>query len=236
MQGTRLFLFILVSFAIVTSCSSEEERCHCLDEGACPLGEFCYLDTCTCYPIFCTTDEDCPDGSCCEEYGCSEYACGVDCTRDDECSDMGPCMECRDRRCASFACDSDADCPETPSGPRMCGDYDDELGCRYCVTIHCGPGADEDCRDPTFPLYVECIYPEQAFCINGMCTCRPPCGGTCPDGQYCCRQTQTCDPIPEPCSEVECPPGEQVNPDPGGTLNEETCQVEGADCSCVPGP
>jgi hypothetical protein len=46
--------------------------------------------------------------------------------------------------------------------------------------------------------------------------------------------SQTCDPIPTACFGVECPDCEEVNPDPGGTLNEDTCQIDGADCTCQP--
>lgn len=243
----RFQAFILMPFVLLvcTGCCEPDCEGKCCGDDGCggtctnSCQEYFECHDCQCVTVDpCIYDEHCREGECCLDHQCvdeSECQC-QECNRDEQCADLGPCMECKDSCCTSFACESDADCPGTNDGPRMCCDYDDELGCRYCVTIHCWPGADEDCRDPTFPLYVECIYPEQAFCINGLCTCRTPCGGTCPDGQYCCRQTQTCDPIPDPCWDVECPPGERVNPEPGGTLNEETCQIEGADCSCVPGP
>jgi hypothetical protein len=139
-------------------------------------------------------------------------------------------MGCRDLRCTSFACESDEDC-YLEEACRVCGDYDPEIGCRRC--LFAGPCDMSACTDPNNPNYIDCGE-EEIKCINCQCQCRPPCGGSCPDGQYCCRQSQTCDPIPTACYGVECPPGEQVNPDPGGTLNDETCQIEGADCSCVP--
>jgi hypothetical protein len=133
-------------------------------------------------------------------------------------------------------CTSDADCPPVNEKPRYCPNPEDvqEGECRTCKYIRCKD--DEDCQDPDFPLYVECTPPDKAKCINGECQCRPPCGGSCPDGEYCCQQTQTCDPIPVACADVVCPPCEEVNPDPGGTLNEVTCEIEGADCSCQPLP
>ena len=230
-QITLLTLFLLQ----LQYCSHDNDySCECFDDLDCPPGYFCYEETCACYAKSCFEDEDCPQGTCCDGYQCSEYACGVDCERDDECADIGPCMECINHLCTSYACYSDADCPDIGDGPRYCGEFDDLLGCMQCEYLRCE--VDNRCDDPTFPLYVECEVEQKTRCIHGQCMCRPPCGASCPDGQYCCRVTQTCDPIPEPCWVVECPPGEQVNPDPGGTLNEDTCQVEGADCSCVVGP
>lgn len=195
------------AFAFFSACSSQEQsNCDCKVDEDCEPGFLCDTELCECY----------------RDYNC---------TRDEQCSDLGPCMECRNFFCTSYACESDEDC-ESVDGYMYCDYYDSEIGCRRCV--YGGPCDISACRDPNNPLYVECSDEETLKCINNACICRPPCGGSCPDGQYCCRQTQTCDPIPNPCWEVECPPGEQVNPDPGGTLDEEICRIEGADCSCKP--
>jgi hypothetical protein len=180
-------------------------------------------------PCFCSTDSDCQEGHICNDCYCYP---DESCARDEDCL-WGTCLECVDHHCVSFACESDEEC-YTEDANRWCGDYDSEIGCRRCEYDGCI--TDEICKDPGYPLYIECQDDERPKCFTGVCQCRPPCGGSCPDGQYCCQQTQTCDPIPDPCQGVECPPGEKVNPDPGGTLNEEICKVEGADCSCVPGP
>ena len=218
-------------------CPPEWGECETNDD--CNPGVECE-DGCCGGEVECLEDKHCTNGEMCcvdKEYQCmTQDECDecVECSRDSQCEHLGVCMMCENRCCVSFACESDADCPPVDDLPRYCGDFDDEVGCRRCEYVRCE--IDADCEDPTFPLYVECTPPEKAKCLNGMCECRPPCGGSCPDGQYCCRRTQTCDPIPTPCYGVECPDCEEVNPDPGGTLNEDTCQFEGSDCSCLPLP
>lgn len=191
----------------------------------------------------CVVDADCGEGECCRNEKCTkdcdlpDGGCPTqECVRDSQCIEIDPCSECIENCCVNMECASDADCPPVNEKPRYCPDPS-ALGadeCRTCKYVRCE--SDADCEDPGFPLYIPCSGDDKAKCINGECQCRPPCGGACPDGQYCCRQTQTCDPIPTPCYGVECPDCEQVNPDPGGTLNEETCQIDGADCSCIPLP
>jgi hypothetical protein len=200
----------------------------------------CDCDNTTVRP--CVNDDDCRAGECCRDSKCTTD-CGTDggcqtqeCVRDSECIEIDPCSECIDNCCKNMECASDDDCPPVNDKPRYCPNLEDlkEGECRTCKYIRCED--DEDCQDPTFPIYEPCTGDETAKCINGECVCVPPCGGSCPDGTYCCQKTQTCDPLPTPCYGVECPPCEQVNPEPGGTLNEETCEIEGADCSCIPLP
>lgn len=216
------------------------------DLGPCETDEDCSdglpcVDGCCGGPVECNVDDDCSGGKqCCPDNTCQdtcEEICPTkECVRDEDCADVDICMECVDRCCRSFACESDADCPPEGGFERFCPEEPDpDLGCRVCEYVRCE--TDEDCSDPAHPLYIESC-PEGLFprCNNGICECAHPCGGECPDGQYCCLATRRCEPIPDPCAGVECEPCYQVNPEPGGTLDEEACEVVGADCSCVPLP
>ena len=199
------FLAVLLVFSSVTiyTCKEGESICEC------------------------QYDEDCEEGFRCDSEKCKCYR-DNSCTRDEHCADLGPCMECRDFRCTSFACESDEECFLEESC-RYCGEYDSDIGCRRCE--YAGPCDTSACEDPDSPLYCE---EGRIVCYGCQCQCRPHCGGSCPDGQYCCRVTQTCDPLPLACpGDADCPAGMQVNPNPGGTLNEETCEIEDADCRCV---
>jgi hypothetical protein len=142
-------------------------------------------------------------------------------------------MECNETCCESFACQSDADCPPDGDFQRYCPpEPDPELGCRVCEYVRCDP--DADCSDPSHPLYIDsCPAGLAPACTNGLCECGNVCGGECPDGQFCCVVTGTCDPFPDPCPNQTCPDCQAPNPNPGGTLNETTCQWEGADCTCM---
>lgn len=197
---------------------------------------------CTCDPETeecCSEDADCPDGFHCKDAcRCVEDVVECEtqtCSTNADCDEVGDCMGCVDGCCANIECSSDEDCPPEDDLLRYCPDEPDpDTGCRVCLYVRCE--TDEQCADPEFPLYPDCQGDSFPRCSRGSCICDVPCGGECPGEQYCCRATNTCEPIPDPCADVECPACEQVNPEPGGTLNEETCAVEGADCSCVPLP
>ena len=80
----------------------------------------------------CVNDDDCKAGECCRDDKCTkerEYDGGCppthECSRDDECESLGePCMECKDNCCQSFACESDADCPEGRGSEAIELDFD----------------------------------------------------------------------------------------------------------------
>ncbi len=189
---------------------------------------------CECDPYECCDEEgNCADGFMCEG-GCCVEACDA-CIVALDCAEFGDCLTCTDGCCVSGECSTDEDCPPENDKPRYCPDLPDpQTGCKVCLFVRCE--TDEQCDDPTFPLYVVCEGEEYPACVLGDCECVEPCRGTCPDGTYCCKDTMTCDPIPVPCEGVECPECEQVNPEPGGVLNDETCVIDDADCSCVPLP
>lgn len=199
------------------------------------------LTPCTCDPASeacCKVDGDCEAGFVCEDKcRCIEdTTCATqECSVGDDCLSLGACFGCEDGCCTDLQCDSDADCPPDGVNPRYCPDLaDPETGCRICKYVRCT--IDEECADPTFPLYQQCPAGQFPRCSLGTCICDRPCGGECLDGAYCCEATNTCDPLLVPCAGIECPDCEQVNPEPGGTLNNATCQWDGADCSCVPLP
>ena len=209
---------------------------------ACDCDDTTVNNDCTCDPdteSCCKADSDCDDGYHCEDKcRCVEngQTCYThECTVGDDCSDLGSCFSCTDGCCVDMECESDDDCPPENDLQRYCPDEPDpETGCRVCLYVRCE--TDEECEDPNFPLYQECQADQYPRCSRGTCICDQPCGGECPGETFCCKSSNTCDPLPNPCEGVECPECEQVNPEPDGTLNDETCVVDGADCSCVPLP
>ncbi len=187
-----------------------------------------------------TEATDCPGaGECCGTDGECTTDCGAacenECGRDSDCAELGDCMECVDKCCVSFACTEDADCPPDGDLPRFCGEFDAEIGCASCEYVRCE--TDAECVDPDFELFVVCE--EDGYlprCSNGQCVCGHPCGAPCQDPLYCCQSSRTCEPVPVACQDESCPSCEQPNPNPGGILNEQTCQLDGVDCTCEPMP
>jgi len=179
------------------------------------------------WPAGCDGEERSLDGGEVEQ----DAGCEQTCLVAEDC--QGDCLKCVDGCCQSYACESDDDC--SPEACMLClQSFED--GCHVCMFVRCGN--DDLCRDPASPFYIECqdgFFPVMRGCPC-YCKCEYPCFGECPEGTYCCLATNTCDPVPEPCPDTTCPEGEQVNPEPGGNLNEETCEVEGADCYCTPLP
>ncbi len=241
-------LFLLGATLSFSDCDCDNPTLHgicppgleCQDSSTCSGGATC-IDKC-CGGLVECYDPDYPckgQGECCKDGKCTTE-CGPACTtktceRNADCADQGVCMECKDSCCRSFACTSDSDCPPDGTQPRFCTpDPDPDLGCRVCDYVRCE--SDAQCQDSGFPLYQECAGDTFGCCKLGECKCCAPCGGTCPDGKYCCRQDQLCRDIPVACEGVTCPACEQVNPDPGGSVSEQSCAIEGADCSCLPLP
>ncbi len=206
---------------------------------ACDCGDNKVKPTCECDPeteACCKADSDCEDGFVCEDQcRCVEdTTCGTQtCTVGDDCADLGACYGCEDGCCVDLECATDADCPPEGDLQRFCPEEPDpDTGCRVCNYVRCE--TDAECEDPEFPLYVPCTGDTYPRCVRGTCECAQPCGGDCPGETYCCKATNTCDPLPDPCAGIDCPDCEQVNPEPGGNLDDEACEVVGADCSCVP--
>ena len=175
----------------------------------------------------------CAGSSDLNDAGVDGQHCPAVCSSDVECRD--PCEECDKGCCRSFACEDDSDCFIGDEIEMACSVQPDPVaGCRLCEFAGpCDPGL---CSDPGHPLFIPCSDDRIARCAGDLCECTEHCGGTCPEGSYCCWQTETCEVIPEPCPEVECPSGQQVNPEPGGSIDEQLCALVGADCSCVDEP
>ncbi len=222
------FLLVLFSALWAWACNDEPPECSCDPGVECCKGD----DDCESFD----QHTECVEGCCVH----ADDACGnsADCNVPADCGAPEDCMTCVDGCCESTQCETDDDCPTIEGQQWICPqdppEFNPETGCRECMIVHCH--TDEMCADPTFPLYQECPEGTYPACSLGDCACVQPCFGECPDGQYCCLARNMCEDIPVPCEGVECPECEQVNPEPGGVLNEDTCQIDDADCSCLPLP
>ncbi len=220
-------------------CGDGKPPCLCGADDACEVDTDCAdgvscVDSCCGGCKDCLTDTDCDDDTleCVDGVCVDKVACDNPCVVGADC---GACEACVDSCCESSECASDADCPPENDLPRYCPtEPDPETGCQECLFVRCEE--DSECEDPAFPLYVECTASQYPRCVRGMCECAQPCGGACPDGTYCCQATNNCDPIPDPCPDLKCEDCLMQNPDPGGSLNEETCAWQDVTCSCVPLP
>jgi len=238
--GSLALVGLLACLAAACSDSGPGDPCLCAPEDVCTEDAQCDGLACTdgccggCKACLgdadCDADERCEDGQCVDRVQCTP---DLACTTAADCS--GNCMACVQSCCVSAECASDADCPPEGGLQRYCPpEPDPTTGCRVCNYVRCV--TDAECADPAFPLYQECPAGRFPKCTRGTCECAQPCGGDCPDGKYCCKPSNTCEDIPVACAGVECPACEAVNPEPGGEVNDETCQLEGADCSCLPLP
>ena len=240
---TTMVLAGLLLVASLSHCQCNDTTVNCPSDKRCSSdddcggGVTCQDGCCTGGPQ-CSSDDDCDQaaGECCRDNVCTtDCGCDNPCGRDSDCAELGVCLACVNKCCTSFACESDDDCPPENDLPRYCAEFDPELGCRRCDFIRCS--SDEECLDPSFPLYVECTEEDYLpKCKQGQCVCSHPCGAPCTEPQYCCKSRQMCEDLPDPCPGLECPPCQQVNPDAGGTLDDDNCVITGADCTCVPLP
>jgi len=242
----RIHILIFVaafSIGSISGCDCSGTTVHCDEpcssDADCTNGD-CINDCCEDWECTVATEAtDCAAGECCgPDHKCTTDCGGCEtkvCGRDSDCDDLGVCMECIDKCCVSFACTTDEDCPPDEDGPRFCGEFDPEIGCSACEYIRCV--TDAECEDPTFALYIECTDDDYLpKCSNGECICAHPCGAPCTEPQYCCKLTRTCDPLPDPCPGTVCPACQQINPDPGGILDDDACVITGANCECEPMP
>ncbi len=117
-------------------------------------------------------------------------------------------------------CEMDSDCPDG----RVCREV---AGENKCIIV--------DCTDDAAACdVVECANGRAAICTGaGMCECEQPCPEGCPEGQYCCRANYACEPLPETCKDVACEAGFEPMVLSEGMVNEETCQTENVECTCV---
>ncbi len=186
----------------------------------------------------CASNDQCPSGQCCVDGQCSaqcgQPTCEQTCEDSSDC--QGGCAACSNGCCVSVGCSSDSDCPSDGEHPRRCSESPDPVtGCRMCEYVRCS--SDGDCLNPLHPLHIDsCDKGETPKCRNGQCQCANPCGGPCPHDKFCCHKTARCEPLPTVCAGVTCPACEMLNNHPGGEVSEESCEILGANCACVPMP
>ena len=117
-------------------------------------------------------------------------------------------------------CDDDADC----GNGRVCREV---AGVNRCVQETCTENA-AACDA------VACPGGRKAICAaTGLCECEQPCPEGCGAGEYCCRATYACAPLPTACDGITCDPGFEPMAFVDGMVNQETCALEGATCECI---
>ncbi|MEM7676973.1 MAG: hypothetical protein AAF449_13295, partial [Myxococcota bacterium] len=145
------------------------------------------------------------------------------CLSDDDCPDRFACNVAVGICFARDECGPDIPCPLDnqicETGPQ---------GDRVCVFERCT--ADSACGD------LSCDGGQVPRCVAGGCVCGTPCQGGCPAGEGCCVVSDTCEPLPAPCQNVTCGPGEVLAITSEGAWSAGTCSVQGQVCTCEPLP
>lgn len=163
------------------------------------------------------------------------------CTSDADCEEGFAC-NVEIGVCYLKECRNNADCPDGMiCVPDINGD-----GLRDCVYDRCSN--DNDCVGK-----IDCPNGGVPKCENGECKCGEPCGGACPEGKFCCRQTDACMVIPAACDKTctdnadchslglhfvcdngkcNCAAGYLLQVSEPGNLNVENCSLENAVCTC----
>lgn len=154
--------------------------------------------------------------------GCSDDAKGgaaqmtlPGCTDNDDCDDGQACIDgtCEGRG----ECSEDSDCPDG----QVC---QEQGGVSECVDDTCSE--DSDCSE------LDC-GPTRGVCSEGACECEEPCAEGCGEGEFCCESQNNCQALPDPCADTACEPGFTTEEVSRGTGNADTCEVTGAECTCV---
>lgn len=99
-----------------------------------------------------------------------------------------------------------------------------------CAGVTCGDN--EECRDgkciTTGPVQCKPACKGKLVCFQGECIA--PCGGSCPRGQMCDRDENTC--VKDPCFGKSCPTGQRCS---GGTCRAVTVTAKPCGGSCPAG-
>ncbi len=93
---------------------------------------------------------------------------------------------------------------------------------------------DNQCVDDCALLCAgSCSDTEIGQCSDGECTCVTACEGGCEEDEFCCHNSNSCENLPNPCSDQVCEPGfEPAIQDPP-TGDEQTCETTEGTCGCV---
>lgn len=141
------------------------------------------------------------------------------------------------------ACSDDATTP-TPCSSCPDGTYcgADNTCVEGCLTNdHCAEG--QVCDDSVcisqceYDCGTQCGSDAIASCgTDNVCVCTEFCGGDCGDNSFCCRNTNSCQQLADPCEKVVCDPGfgpVQSRPASGDSM---TCDIDTGACDCQPLP
>lgn len=149
--------------------------------------------------------------------GCSDSSRGGDGDKPDArvpVNDMGPPIGETD-------CVTDEDCAD-PN--QFCRDVD---GRDLCAIVPCD-------GNPSICDGLSCPAGEDSICNPaGICECEAFCPGGCPDGEYCCMASNSCEAAPPACADVTCEPGYTLMVTDNGQIDPMSCDLTGTSCDCV---
>ncbi len=162
------------------------------------------------------TDNICPEG------GCVDTTEDGPCTTDADCSTdpLGPV--CRAGVCGpSDRCTTAADCQEAQACIDTDGNGSKECGFIACADVSACAGV--VCDDGN-------AIPK---CFQDACVCDVPCQDGCPEGEYCCNAQDACQPLPDPCADLDCDPGFAPTVSNPGEPDPNACVVNNGLCACT---
>ena len=116
--------------------------------------------------------------------------------------------------------------------PECSNDLPCEQANLVCVGGRCV--AQSCTADPSVCGTVDC-GDRKAECNNlGVCECEPFCADGCGENQFCCIARNACEALPPgQCGDRPCEPGFELVLMRDGQVDPTTCEVTGAECSCV---
>jgi len=190
-------------------CNEEDGQCYeCLDNTQCPAGWSCVENDCQ-EGIACTTDEECPELSVCQNELCEV----VGCTLDEHCNGENIC-DAQTHECVG----DPTDCRSTLPGKLECEQPSpiclDQTGeCVECET-------DPDCSDGQF----------SEVCVNNACEndptdCRWNPEASCPTAGEMCDEFGNCVADPDHCLNAGCVEWEHCD------IPSGNCQVDIGRCN-----
>lgn len=140
---------------------------------------------------------------------------------------------------ATAGCDdaaSKGDGRDRDGGVRDTGP-DDECDCapnEVCVEGACQIVT---CKDnPAICNGISCENGPATCNDMNVCECEPFCAGGCGGDEFCCMNTNSCEPLPGPCPGFACDAGYEPMVLAPGEIDADTCMLAGAECGCVEAP
>lgn len=137
-------------------------------------------------------------------------ACSDDATTPSPCASCPDGTYCGPENSCVEGCQTAQDCAEG----QQCSDGACVSQCEASCAEQCGPDAISSCG------------------TDDVCVCTDYCDGGCEDGAFCCRDSNSCQVLEDPCGKTVCDEGfgPVVVQEPSG--DEATCEIDAGACEC----